>query len=189
MILLITEQGAQVSLDGGKILIKTQNLERSLPKELIEIVSIFGNVQLTTPFIRHCLMRKIQISYFILQGKYFGWTISTARDNITRLKKQIKITEDSVFRRDFAENTIEAKINNQVTLLRRFHRRKGTIQEEIQDMVKLKEKLKTCQRLKRLWVMKGWLPGTTTGDSPKVFPKIFNLISELVGLQEIPLTP
>ena len=47
MILLITEQGAKASIDAGKVVIKTDSLERSIPKEIIENVSIFGNVELT----------------------------------------------------------------------------------------------------------------------------------------------
>lgn len=46
-ILLITEQGAKVSIDTGKVIIKTNSLERLIPKEIIENVSIFGNVELT----------------------------------------------------------------------------------------------------------------------------------------------
>lgn len=142
MILLITEQGAKVSVDAGKVVIKTNSLERSIPKEIIENVSIFGNVELTTSFIRHCLTRHIPISYFSMRGEYFGRTISTSKDNITRLKKQIQIIENQEFRRNFAYITIDAKVNNQLTLLRRLNRKSESIKAEIEEIVKLRSKIK-----------------------------------------------
>lgn len=45
-ILLITEQGEKVSVDAGKVVIKTNSLERSIPKGIIENVSIFWNVEI-----------------------------------------------------------------------------------------------------------------------------------------------
>lgn len=66
-----------------------------------------------------------------MRGEYFGRTISTSKDNITRLKQQIQIMENEEFRRTFAYITIDAKINNQLTLLRRLNRNKDSIKEEI----------------------------------------------------------
>lgn len=79
MILLITEQGAKVRIDEGKVVIKTNSLERSIPKEIIENVSIFGNVELTTSFIRHCLTRDIPISYFSMRGNILGELLAHQR--------------------------------------------------------------------------------------------------------------
>lgn len=150
MILLITEQGAKVSIDAGKVIIKTSTLERLIPKEIIENVSIFGNVELTTSFIRHCLTRDIPISYFSMRGKYFGRTISTSNDNITRLKKQIQIIEDQEFRRNFACITIDAKINNQLTLLRRLNRNGRSIKEKIEEIVRLRAKIKEADTVEKI---------------------------------------
>lgn len=36
MILLITEQGATVTIDGGKVVVQTEEITKTLPKELIQ---------------------------------------------------------------------------------------------------------------------------------------------------------
>lgn len=173
MILLITEQGAKVSIDAGKVIIKTSTLERFIPKEIIENVSIFRNVELITSFIRHCLTRDIPISYSSMRGEYFGRTISTSKDNISRLKEQIKIMQDKEFRRNFAYLTIDAKTNNHLTLLRRLNRNMDSINKEIEEIVRLRSKIKEADTAEKIMGYEGIISRIYYKSISEILPEEF----------------
>lgn len=173
MILLITEQGATVTIDGGKVVVQTEEITKTLPKELIENVSVFGNVQLSTAFIRHCLSRGIPIAYFSLKGAYFGRTVSTAKDNISRLKKQIYLMDDPSFRRVFAYITLEAKVNNQLTFLRRLQKNNPVAIDEIEAIARLKKKLKTAESVEAAMGYEGMVSRHYYAALSKHLPEAF----------------
>lgn len=147
---MIIEQGSKVSIDKGKVIIELRDKKRSIPKETIDNVTIFGNVQLTTHFIRHCLTRNIPISYFSLSGKYFGRTSTIYGQDILKLKKQIELFDNPDFLGVFSYIIIEAKINNQLTVLRRYKHYNLEIINEIDSIIRLKNKLIQAKDIKVL---------------------------------------
>lgn len=155
MILMITEQGASVGIEGGKVTVRAKDILKTLPKELIESVSIFGNIQLSTPFIRHCLTRNIPISYFSTTGEYFGRTASTSGQNILRLKKQIELFDQGDFRYGLAYRILEAKINNQLIVLRRYKKYDLSIESEIGNIERLKNSMKKSSTLEEMMGYEG----------------------------------
>ncbi len=173
MILLITEQGSKVNIDGGKIIIQSETIIREVPKELVENISIFGNVQLTTAFVRHCLMRNIPISYFSLRGEYFGRTVSSSGDNISRLKQQLKITENRQFLKEFANIIIEAKTNNQITLLRRHNKVKAKLKREIDEIAKLRTKIGKSETVEEILGYEGIISRNYYKGISKILPPEF----------------
>ena len=48
--LYVTNNGSSVTIDGGRIKIKQKDgMIRTVPKETIESISVFGNSSITTP--------------------------------------------------------------------------------------------------------------------------------------------
>lgn len=141
MVIMITEQGSKVSLENGKVVIETNKIKRSIPKEQMDNVTIFGNVKLSTQFVKHCLTRDVPISYFSLTGKYFGRTSTTYSQDILKIKKQIELFENVDFLNNFTFLIVEAKTNNQLTLLRRYRSYNPDINKEINNILTLKNKI------------------------------------------------
>lgn len=63
--LYITDNGSVLGVDGGRFIVKQKKeLIRSIPKESIESISIFGNSTITTPCIQDLLMQGIPVCFF-----------------------------------------------------------------------------------------------------------------------------
>lgn len=79
-----------------------------------------GNVSVTTPCIKDFLTRVIPVSYFGETGFYFGKFNRIYYENTKRLKKQIYLSDDEIFALELGKKIMYAKINNQITVLRRY---------------------------------------------------------------------
>jgi CRISPR-associated protein Cas1 len=140
--LYITENGAIMNINGGYYEVKyKKDMVHKIPKEILEAVVLFGNIGLTTPCVRELLKRGVQVSYFSTNGVYYGRLESTSHKNIARLKKQIYSAENAQFAQTISKNIIQAKINNQLVLLRRYARnQEADLSSEINILKICKEK-------------------------------------------------
>ena len=119
----VVEDGSKMSIDGGCLKITYKSGEVSkMPKETVEAISIFGNSQMSTQCTKFCLEKGIRVSYFSKNGSYFGCLLSTGHVNIKRLKKQIFLSEDKDFCVKLSKKIIQAKINNQLVVVKRYLR-------------------------------------------------------------------
>ena len=110
-----------MGIDEGYFVVKTKdNLVRKLPKETLEAVSIFGNVQITTQCIGELLRRGISVSLFSSKGQYFGRLESTQHVNAGVLRRQIHVSEDHEFKMGIAKKIIKAKSHNQLVVIKRY---------------------------------------------------------------------
>lgn len=173
MILLITEQGSHVGINNDRIVMETEDLKRSVPKELIENVAVFGNIQLSTQFIQHCLKRKIAVSFYSNTGEYFGKLVNTSNGNFKRLKHQMEAIEDEEFRKKFAEKIIENKINNQLTLLRRLNRRRNIVDKEIEEIGIIKRKITQKDNVDQMLGYEGAISKIYFRALSKILPEEF----------------
>lgn len=173
MIVLITEQNSKISIKEGNIIIKTEEIERKIPKDLVESISIFGNIQTTTAFTSHCLRNDIPISYYSMTGEYFGRTISTKGDNISRLKNQLAITENKEFVLEFTKIITEAKINNQITLLRRYKKYNLFVEQEILQINKIKPKIENTKTKEEILGFEGIASRNYYQGISKILPEEF----------------
>lgn len=150
--LYLNENGATLSMESGYFIVKTKDEQiQKIPKETLESIGLFGNVSLTTPCIKECLHRKIPVCYFSSSGYYFGKLESTRNGNIFRLKQQIHMSEDDAFTLGFARKIINAKIHNQITILKRYNRTSGVkIDNEIITMKNSAQKLKISQTIEQV---------------------------------------
>lgn len=118
--LYITEQGAKVYTENGKIIVGCKDgYEQSFPKETLESIMIFGNISITLPVQKFCLEKGIKVIYLSTKGKYFGRLHSTAHFNAERLKKQVYLSDCDNSCLEFAKKIQSAKIHNQRIILKR----------------------------------------------------------------------
>lgn len=118
----VTEHGTVLGIDGGNMVIKNvEGIEETVPKETIEGISFFAKAGMTTDCVRFCLERGINISYFNSYGKYYGKMVPNISCNVTRLKNQLRLTETHDFSLGLDRKLINAKINNQLVVAKRYH--------------------------------------------------------------------
>ena len=128
--------------DGRITVIQSDDLLRTLPIESVEGITIIGNGQMTTPCIGECLKRGISIQYYSSKGAYFGKLSSTKHVNTKRQRLQVRLTEDKTFALTLSKIILQAKLNNQIVLLRRYQRNsKIHVNEEINTIKRLKDKI------------------------------------------------
>lgn len=122
----ITENGSIVGIDGGHIRITLPDDKiEMVPKELVQGIAIYGKSQLTARCIQYCLENEINVSFFSQYGKYYGTITPTNKTKIARQKKQIVLSENKDFCHALSKQFINAKINNQYVVAKRYVRASG----------------------------------------------------------------
>lgn len=119
-ILYVEENQAKIGLDGHRAVVQCENgLTRYVPLETLDGITILGKPQLTTQFMEFCLRNGINVAFFSKSGRYFGRLSSTGHVKAPLQRKQASLY-DSEFALQLAGKIIEAKLHNQMVLLRRY---------------------------------------------------------------------
>lgn len=119
----ITDNGSILGINGGRYVIKNKNEDlRSIPKETVESISVFGSSTISTKAIHQLLIDGIPVNFFSGRGKYYGVLQSTYElgKKSQVMNRQFSIFEDDRFRLELAKKMIQAKIHNQRVLLSRL---------------------------------------------------------------------
>lgn len=155
--LYVNDNGATISVDGGYFRIsKSDGMEHKIPKETLDAITLFGNSAITVPCMKECLKMGIPVNLFSGRGSYFGKLTSTRHDNARRLKKQVYAADDHEFCIGMAKKIIDAKINNQIVILRRYNRtNKQDINDDIKSIFPIKNKILTCTTVEEIMGYEG----------------------------------
>lgn len=89
--LYVCEQGARISFEENRFDVRYNGVVvQSIPVEMVEIIEVFGKVQLTTQCITECLKRGINILYYSMYGAYYGRLISTTHVNVMNCMEKLR---------------------------------------------------------------------------------------------------
>ena len=67
--LYVSEQGASIGISENRFQVKYKDgLLKSVPAEPLEVISVFGKVQITTQCMEECLKRGIDILFYSISG-------------------------------------------------------------------------------------------------------------------------
>ena len=138
-LLYITEHGGMVGFEGNRITIRTKEHLRSLPVETIDSITMMGASQLTTNCMEQCMKRGIPVSFMSKGGSYFGRLVSTGNINAKLQRRQSALYETE-FALELSKRIIEAKIHNQMVVLRRYAR-----SNDSKDVSTLISQIKICK--------------------------------------------
>ena len=84
-ILYVEESSATIGKTSNRITVKYKDgMERSIPIETVDSITILGHAQLTTQCVQECLTRGIPVMFFSKNGSYFGRLQSTGYVNTNR---------------------------------------------------------------------------------------------------------
>ncbi len=95
--LYVSDQSAVISYSANRFQVKYKDgMLKSIPAEMLEVIEVFGNVQITTQCLRECLQRGINIIYYSTKGAYFGRVISPGHVNVFRQRRQAELGKNWV---------------------------------------------------------------------------------------------
>ena len=156
--LYVSEQGANIGITNNRFQVKYKDgLVRSIPIETLEVIEVFGNIQITTQCLTECLGKGVLIYYFILQMEHIlGRLISTSHVNVQRQRKQAELGKNEEFKLIFSKRIITAKIRNQIVLLRRYARsRKVEIERAVIEMQNMYKKIERATSIEQVMGYEG----------------------------------
>lgn len=148
----VTEHGATLGTEGGCLTIShTDKTKDSIPKELVEGISIFGKSQLSAALVQYCLERGIRVSFFSYNGSFYGSLMPTNSVNVYRLRKQIEVFGNEELALMLSKRIVYAKIKNQLVVIKRYLRHMpANVQEELFCIRNCKRKIEYADKKEQL---------------------------------------
>lgn len=97
--LYVSEQGASIGIEANRFQVKYKDgMIKSIPAETLEMIEVFGSVQITTRCLTECLKRGVNILFYSTSGAYYGRLISTSHVNVQRQRIQAEIGHNETFK-------------------------------------------------------------------------------------------
>lgn len=128
--LYVVEKFATIRLDQNQIIAEKNGVKTYIPIETLEGIVLIGNSNISSGCLAELLRRNLPVTFLSTSGIYYGRLDSTKNTNIVRQRLQFKLGDDYKFCLDFSKKTIEAKINNQIIILKRYNRTSNIEQVE-----------------------------------------------------------
>ena len=120
--LYVTEQGSRIGIKAGRAVVsKHYEQIRSLRMIDVSQVSVYGNVQLSSQFMRAAFYREVPVCWFSYGGWFQGIAHGLPSKHVELRRRQAAIASQAGL--PVARRMIEGKIRNSRTLLRRNSRR------------------------------------------------------------------
>ena len=97
--LYVSEQGASIGIEANRFQVNYKDgMIKSIPAETLEMIEVFGSVQITTRCLTECLKRGVNILFYSTSGAYYGRLISTSHVNVQRQRIQAEIGHNETFK-------------------------------------------------------------------------------------------
>lgn len=123
--LWLTEQGARLSVDHGRLIVsKEEQRLAECPLSQVERVTLLGNIGVTTPTLKRLLSRGIALVLLGVDGRYYGRLVGQATPHVALRRQQYAQQAQPAFVLAMAQAVVAAKLQNLRVLLQR-HRRQG----------------------------------------------------------------
>lgn len=134
-VLYLLNDNTYVNCEHDSIVVKTKVNEtefssQRLPVTLIEQIIIFGNVTVSSYFVKFCTKNGIQVSYVSVYGNYYGRFIGQTKGNILLRKKQYDLFDNEEKRIALTKNIVLGKMLNMISTLEYFKHDSRTVDAE-----------------------------------------------------------
>jgi len=117
----VTEQGAVVGRDGGRLEVRRKGeLQTSVRLLDVSQLGVFGNVQVSTQLLRELFTREIPVCWFSYGGWFAGMAQGLPSKHVELRRRQVVVAAQGGL--DIARRAVAGKIRNSRTLLRRNSR-------------------------------------------------------------------
>ena len=140
----LLEPGTKVQKDGGIYSIRRGGqILLDVPSNRIDGIVATEHVQMTSELMMDLMRKNISVHWISSNGESIGQLSSLRQINITRQIKQVELRK-SVFADRMQCKVIEAKIHNQMTLLKHYNRTRNDM--KIQEFINKMGKIIKCHR-------------------------------------------
>jgi CRISPR-associated protein Cas1 len=153
--LYVVEQGAVVQKEGERIVVRKEGQTLlSVPAFKVEMVVVFGAVQLTTQAMGFLLSNGIEASFLTLDGRLKGRLVPVESRNILLRVRQFERARDEGFRLLVASAVVAAKLTNARVALLRYARNHPEA-DFAEPVDKLRELIDRVREAKTLDLVRG----------------------------------
>ena len=171
----LTEENVKLQKKAGRYLVG-RNLEvvMEIPEETMEGLVLVGRIQVSAEAMVSLLQQGIPVTWISHTGKYYGRLTSTSHVDVFRQQKQIQLQQSPIFL-ELAKKSIEAKVHNQLTVLRRYNRRANirAIDSAINNILAVRRHIMTAQDSAQLMGFEGVIAKSYFGALSKLMPEGF----------------
>ena len=150
-IVYISENGLKLGVESNQLTIKDENrVLQKIGMETVSGITLLGKSQLTTQCVERCLKDGIPVTYMSKGGTYFGRMMSTGHVKVGLQRRQAELYHTS-FAVELSKRIIAAKIQNQVTVLRRYARNRDVdVSKQIEEIMRYKKKVDGCGEISQI---------------------------------------
>ena len=123
--LYLMEHGAVLGKESERFVVRKQGqVVQEVPAIKVDQILIFGNSQITTQAMIHCLLEKIPIVLLSGKGRYYGVVDSFDTDPVLLQRDQFLKSADRSFCLHIAKAMVTGKLGNMRLILRRYARKR-----------------------------------------------------------------
>jgi CRISPR-associated protein Cas1 len=153
-VLYLVEQGATVRLRSGRVRVELDDaLLQDLPARKVRLVSVQGNVRLTTPALTFFLRNAVPVVYSGLDGSLYGVASAVALAPAERLRAQLSLAPERQL--TLARQLVSAKLRSSLAVLERFAPRHAAVRPMATDLSSYLARLGTATTLEQLRGLEG----------------------------------
>lgn len=153
----ITEENAKFGKRGGRyVLARNMEVVMEIPEESVEAVVLVGKVQLSSEAATSLLEQNIPVTWISGAGRFFGRLESTINVDVFRQQQQI-LKRDSFLFFEIGKKIIDAKVHNQLIVLRRYNRRANIskIHSDISNISSMRRNIMSAESIEQLMGFEG----------------------------------
>jgi CRISPR-associated protein Cas1 len=154
--LYLVQQGATLRKEQGRFLV--QPLKESaveIPIAEVELVLVFGNIQLTTSAITACLDAKIPVIFLTQMGEYKGQLWNSEFCDLLSEEAQWQKRLDAAFQLETARAIVWGKLMNSKQLLLRLNR-KRQLEDVTTAIVGISSDIESVEKAETLESLRGY---------------------------------
>lgn len=133
-VLYVTEQGSTVNMTAGRIVVrKGDERLQDMPVFKLEQIVVYGNVNLTTPVVAHCLRSGVEVAFLGSGGKYRGRLQPEFTKNAVGRVKQYQRVVNPEFCVKMASVIVTGKARNMIAMIKQQRRLREGLKAEARE--------------------------------------------------------
>ena len=174
--LYITEPAAKIRKSGGYFVVELgEEIVQKLPIETVEDVTVLHSVTVSSQVLTECMLQSIPITWISNYGHYYGSLWGPDSIDIEKHMLQFQRAQDFEFSLQLSKVMILAKARNQMTLLKRHHRKEmdDIVNAKIAEINMLLPKISTAHSVNQLRGFEGSVSRSYFEALGRIVPKSF----------------
>ncbi len=153
----LTTQGSKAALDNHRLVVTPpEGAPRRIPLSQVSHLVVWGNITLTTPLLGALLDQGVEIVFLTRHGRFRGRLHAHDTPHVALRRAQYVALENPAWVLTTARAIVRAKLQHQLSLLRRYVRRRDTVPEAVPSAIhQIEKRLNTLDRKRSLSVLLG----------------------------------